>query len=77
MKKIFSFVICVLLTSCYTDGTDKVNNATGIGGEIYVKEFFYKNHSYLEIKDKSLYGHGFVHNPECMIKDIDSLMTRK
>lgn len=66
MKKIlFIFISCLLLVSCYTDGTKPLNNDKGIGGEVYVKEITYKNHSYLEFKDNGVYGQGWVHNPDC------------
>lgn len=65
IKTLFVFISCLLLVSCYTDGTKPVNNDKGIGGEVYVKEITYKSHSYLEFKDKGVYGQGWVHNPDC------------
>ena len=66
MKKVL-FVICLVfsLQSCYTEGTEKVQEQQGMGGDVYVKEFVYKNHSYLEFKDNAIKGQGWVHNPEC------------
>ena len=65
IKTLFVFISCLLLVSCYTNGTKPVNNDNGIGGEVYVKEITYKNHSYLEFKDNGVYGQGWVHNPDC------------
>ena len=65
IKTLFVFISCLLLVSCYTDGTKPLNNDKEIGGEVYVKEITYKNHSYLEFKDNSGYGQGWVHNPDC------------
>lgn len=66
MKKILLiFISCLVLTGCFTDGTKPLNNDKGIGGEVYIKEIIYKNHSYLEFKDNGIYGQGWVHNPDC------------
>ena len=65
IKTLFIFINCLLLVSCYTNGTKPLNNDEGIGGEVYVKEITYKNHSYLEFKDSGIYGQGWVHNPDC------------
>lgn len=65
MKKIFICLFCsIFLVSCFTDGTEKTSS-DGIGGSVYVKEFIYNNHSYLEFKDGGVYGQGWVHNPDC------------
>ena len=65
IKTLFVFISCLLLISCYTKGTKPVNNDKGIGGEVYVKEITYKNHSYLEFRDNGIHGQGWVHNPDC------------
>ena len=66
MKKVL-FVICLVfsLQSCYTEGTKSIQENQGIGGDVYIKEIVYKNHSYLEFKDSGMYGQGWVHNPDC------------
>lgn len=75
MKKIlFLFIVCLFLSSCVTDGTKSLNDK-GIKGGIYVKEIKYDGHSYIEFKDNGTYGQGWVHNPECLKKDIDSLLN--
>lgn len=78
MKNFLSLCFCVLLlSSCYSEGTSKVKSNIGIGGNVYVKEVTFHGHSYLEFKDNGITGHGWLHNPDCLIKDIDSLMTNK
>ena len=63
MKKvIFSIICCLALISC-KDG--RLLKDKGIGGEVYVKEITYKDHSYLEFLDNGLRGQGWVHNPDC------------
>ena len=65
MKKfLFIFTILFCLFSCHNDGTINTD-IDGIISNIEVKEFTYANHSYIEFKDRGLYGHGFEHNPEC------------
>ena len=67
MKKILFILIsiCLFTSCCYNEGTKKVSTVEGIGGEIYVKEFTYKGHTYIEFKDKGLDGQGYVHDPDC------------
>ena len=65
MKKLLIFIfITLIFISCKTEGTERASG-TGIYGNVYVKEMIYKNHSYLEFKDVSTYGQGWVHNPDC------------
>ena len=69
------FIGCLMLTSCFTEGTKQIdNNVNGLCGNVYVKEITYNGHSYIEFKDNGTYGQGWVHNPECLKKDIDSLL---
>lgn len=78
MKNFLSLCFCVLLlSSCYSEGTNKIKSNIGIGGNVYVKEVTFNGHSYLEFKDNGVTGHGWEHNPVCLLKDIDSLMTNK
>ena len=65
-----------MLTSCWQENTKRLNDV-GIVGHVYVKEVMYNGHSYYEFKDNGTYGQGWVHNPDCLIKDIDSLSHKK
>ena len=72
MKKLFIFLFSILiLSSCRNDGTQKVTDDNGgITGGIIAKEFDFKGHYYIEFKDYGISGHGFVHDPECLKKDL-------
>jgi hypothetical protein len=67
-KNILLLFICICFISCYNSGTEHItkdNSTEGISGEVVVKEIIYKDHSYLEFRDRGLHGQGWVHNPDC------------
>ena len=67
MKKLlFLLAACLCLASCVRRGITKVKDTGfGEGGEVWVMEFEYNGHKYLELKDNSQYGQGWVHDPDC------------
>lgn len=67
MKKLFILsVVCIFLASCVRkDVTTLKDTGFGEGGEVWVIEVEYNGHKYLELKDNSQCGQGWVHNPDC------------
>ena len=76
MKKIlFLFIGCMVLSGCYSNDTEHVNS-DGISRDLFAKRFTYDGHVYIEFKDGGLYGHGFTHDPKCLLQDIDSIIKK-
>lgn len=65
MKKLLFLFSLVLLCACNTksDGSDTTNIDEDETPFVYIKEFTYKNHSYIYFKNG--YTGGVVHDPEC------------
>lgn len=78
MKKIlFLFITILILVSCNNSGVKTATDVNGgIRGSVIAKEFSYNGHNYIEFKDVSMYGQGFVHDPNCLKNDIDSLINK-
>lgn len=77
MKKILIlFIGCMILSSCYSNGTEPVNSDGISRDDLFAKRFTYDGHVYVEFKDEGLYGHGFTHDPECLLQDIDSIIKK-
>lgn len=74
MKKlIILFITVICLSSCIDPDTEHVKSSGLFSGYIYGNKFAFEGHTYIEFKDNDLYGHGFVHDPDCLLKDLDSL----
>lgn len=57
-KTIFSFLfLLMILTSC--------NGGFTKSGSVYIKEFQYKGHDMVEVKEGDMYGYTVMHSPEC------------
>jgi len=60
-----ALVIALLATSCLSPEYKEV------GENFFVREFAYNGHKYIEFKDNTLYGQGFVHDPDCPCHEAD------
>lgn len=60
MKRIlFILAIAVMVSSCFGPEWEPS------GEDFFVRKFIYNGHSYIEFKDNSMYGQGYVHDPDC------------
>lgn len=74
MKKlIILFITIIILSGCIDPDTKHVKSSGLTGGVVYGNKFTFEGHTYIEFKDNDIYGQGFVHDPDCLLKDLDSL----
>lgn len=59
-------IFCIaLMFSSLTSCVDPVAQGTQVDKNLYIREFTYKGHAYLEIGDITVYGVTFLHDPNC------------
>lgn len=60
MKRIlFILAIAVMATSCFNPEWEQSSK------DLFVRKFTYNGHNYIEFKDNTMYGQGYVHDPDC------------
>lgn len=64
------FCICLMFSSL-TSCVDPTVQAERIDKNLYIREFTYKGHAYLEIDDITSYSVTFLHDPNCKCKNMD------
>ncbi len=77
MKKlIILFITIISLSGCIDPDTKRVKSGGLLDGCIYGNKFTFEGHTYIEFKDHDMVGQGFVHDPDCLLKDLDSLSIK-